>query len=93
MRSESDRYGDETYRDQDDPYENEPYETDEYGYDEDDWETGEDESIWRFWDEGIITLLIVGGAILFVFPEPMTSAIGVLMLGAGVLFWLVDWAT
>ena len=99
MRSESDQYGDESYREEDELYEDDPYATDEsygtdeYGYDEDDWEEDEDESIWRFWDEGIITLLIVGGGVLFLFPEPATSGLGVLMLGAGVLLWLVDWAT
>ena len=45
------------------------------------------------WDEGLITLLIVGGAILFLFPEPVTSSIGILLLGLGVLAWAIDWAT
>lgn len=73
--------------------EHEPGEVDEYGFAESHWDTGEDEGIWRFWDEGIVTVLIVGGAILFLFPEPATSAVGVLMMGFGVLMWLVDWAT
>ena len=51
------------------------------------------EGLWRFWDEGLVTFLIVGGAILFVFPEPITSSVGILMMGFGVLMWLVDWLT
>ena len=47
----------------------------------------------RYWDEGLITLLIVGGAILFLFPEPATSGLGILLMGLGVLAWLVDRAT
>ena len=47
----------------------------------------------RHWDEGLITLLIVGGAILFLFPEPATSGLGILLMGLGVLLWLVDRAT
>jgi hypothetical protein len=88
MSSRSDRHADETYFDEEGRAD-----VDEYGFEHDEWETGEDESIWRFWDEGIITLLIVGGAILFLFPEPITSGVGVLMMGAGLLFWLVDWLT
>jgi len=52
-----------------------------------------DESDDSWWDEGLISLLLVGGLVLFLFPEPATSAIGVLMMGAGVVAWLVDWAT
>ena len=88
MSSRSDQSVDESDRaeaDRDD--------VDEYGFERDDWESGEDKSFWRFWDEGIITFLIVGGAILFVFPEPATSGVGILMIGAGLLLWLVDWAT
>lgn len=47
----------------------------------------------QYWDEGLITLLVVGGAILFLFPEPVTSSLGVLLMGLGVIAWLVDWAT
>ncbi|MFC6823542.1 hypothetical protein [Halopelagius fulvigenes] len=42
-------------------------------------------------DEGLITLLIVTGAILFLIPEPATSAVGVLLLFVGAIAWLVDW--
>ncbi|GAB3669734.1 hypothetical protein GCM10028856_18040 [Halopiger thermotolerans] len=44
------------------------------------------------WDEGLITLLIVAGVVLFLFPEPATSGLGILLLSVGVLAWLVDWA-
>lgn len=42
-------------------------------------------------DEGLITLLIVVGAVLFLIPEPATSAIGALLLFVGAVGWLVDW--
>ena len=44
------------------------------------------------WDEGLITLLIVGGVILFLFPEPATSALGVVLLFVGAIAGLIDWA-
>lgn len=44
------------------------------------------------WDEGLISLLLVGGLALFLFPEPTTSAVGVVMMGVGVVAWLIDWA-
>lgn len=69
----------------------------ETGYDEGAYEGapesphGDDDSESR-WDEGLITLLIVGGAVLFLFPEPITSGLGLLLLSLGVIGWLVDWA-
>lgn len=48
-------------------------------------ETDED-----LWDEGLLSLLIVTGAILFVFPEPGTSIIGAVLLLIGAIGWLVD---
>ncbi|MFC7139016.1 hypothetical protein ACFQMA_04080 [Halosimplex aquaticum] len=51
---------------------------------------GDDDGGW--WDEGLITALIVAGAVLFVIPEPATSGIGILLLAIGVLAWLVDLA-
>ncbi|RDI70069.1 hypothetical protein [Halopelagius longus] len=42
-------------------------------------------------DEGLITLFLITGAILFLIPEPATSAVGVLLLFAGAVAWLVDW--
>ncbi|WP_436910100.1 hypothetical protein [Halosimplex marinum] len=50
--------------------------------------TVDDEGGW--WDEGLITLLVVVGAVLFVVPEPATTGLGVLLLGAAVVAWLVD---
>lgn len=44
-------------------------------------------------DEGLITLLLVAGVALFLFPEPGTSAVGLVLIGAGVLAWIVDLAT
>lgn len=41
-------------------------------------------------DEGLITLLIVGGALLFLFPEPATSAVGIVLLGVGIIAWAAD---
>lgn len=55
-------------------------------------EVDEGDGVASLWDEGLITLLIVGGAILFVIPEPATSALGVLLVTLGVIAWLVDWA-
>lgn len=34
-------------------------------------------------------LLIVGGVVLFVLPEPMTSVLGALLVLAGIVVWLV----
>lgn len=44
-------------------------------------------------DEGLITLLVVAGVALFLFPEPGTSVIGMVLIGAGVLAWIVDLVT
>lgn len=44
------------------------------------------------WDASLITLLLVGGVILFLFPEPVTSAIGIFLISMGVIGWLIDWA-
>lgn len=44
-----------------------------------------------WWDEGLITLLLVGGLALFLFPEPVTSAVGLVLMGAGVVLGIVDW--
>lgn len=72
-------------REEETRYDEEPYEdADGSPYDEDD--SG------SLWDEGLITLLIVGGVALFLFPEPVTSGVGILLLSIGVIAWLVDWA-
>lgn len=54
-------------------------------------EVGSEEGSW--WDEGLITLAIVVGLVLFLFPEPATSALGAVLFVAGVMGWLVDLAT
>lgn len=42
-------------------------------------------------EEGLATLLIVTGAILFVFPEPITSVVGIGLLLTGAATWVSDW--
>ena len=52
--------------------------------------TGEsDEGSW--WDEGLIGTIIVAGFVLFVIPEPATSALGIFLMGIGVVLWIIDW--
>ncbi len=53
--------------------------------------TDDDEGTWL--DEGLITLTLVAGVALFLFPEPATSGLGILLIGVAVVAWLVDWAT
>lgn len=36
---------------------------------------------------GTAALLILAGVLLFVFPEPVTSAVGVVLVVAGILLW------
>lgn len=62
-------------------------------------ETDSDESraegfrnwIRRYSEEEQASLLIIIGFILFVFPEPITSAIGVVVLVLGIATWVADW--
>ena len=42
------------------------------------------------WAESAVPLLFIGGLALFFFPEPVTSAVGVLLMGAGVVLWAVS---
>lgn len=69
---------------------------DEYGEDYErerqrDYERQEEgEGTWL--DEGLISLVIVAGVILFLFPEPGTSALGIVLITAGVIAWVIDWA-
>lgn len=53
---------------------------------------GEDEgSGWtKYLDEGAIAVLLVVGVGLFLFPEPATSALGILLIAAGVGGWIID---
>ncbi|WP_137286086.1 DUF308 domain-containing protein [Halorussus salinisoli] len=43
-------------------------------------------------DEGLIGALLLVGVVLFFFPEPTTSAIGIAMVAMGVVAWIADWA-
>lgn len=40
---------------------------------------------------GLGTLLVAAGIVLFLFPEPVTSTAGLLLIGAGALIWVVNW--
>ena len=78
-----DQYGDQ-------PYDDEPYGEESYGeerYDES--SKGPGEGTWL--DEGLIGLVLVAGLVLFLIPEPATSGIGVLLMGVGVVLWILDW--
>lgn len=50
-----------------------------------------DESDDGWLTEGAITMLLVIGVALFLFPEPATSAVGIGLIAVGVIGWLVDW--
>lgn len=45
------------------------------------------------WNEGIVSVLLVVGVVLFLFPEPATSAIGMVLVALGLAMWLLDWLT
>lgn len=49
-----------------------------------------DESDDGWLDEGIIGTILVVGVVLFLIPEPSTSALGILLIVIGVLGWAVD---
>ncbi len=68
----------------DDVYADESYDDDEYAYRTD------DEGTWL--DEGLISLTIIAGVILFLIPEPATSGLGVFLIVAGAIAWVIDWA-
>ncbi len=48
---------------------------------------GEDDASWT----GVAVALVAVGAALFLFPEPITSSLGVLLVVAGVGLLVVDW--
>ena len=75
----------------DDRYTEDTYDDDEtYGeYDDYDETYEEDDGSW--WDEGLIGLLLIAGVVLFFFPEPTTSIIGIALLAIGVVAWIIDW--
>jgi hypothetical protein len=41
-------------------------------------------------DDRLVGIVLVVGLALFLFPEPVTSAVGVLLLAVGVGAWVVD---
>lgn len=77
-----DEYMDDVYDDDDDVYDESDTQYDST-YDDDD-----DEGSW--WDEGLIGLLLVAGVILFFFPEPFTSTVGIALIALGVIAWAAD---
>ena len=71
----------------DDRYTEDEYD-DTYGeYNDDTYD--EDDGSW--WDEGLIGLLLIAGIVLFFFPEPTTSVIGIALIGIAVVAWIIDW--
>lgn len=48
---------------------------------------GDDE----WFEAGVITLTLLAGLALFLFPEPLTSGIGAVLMAVGVIAWIVDW--
>ncbi len=44
-------------------------------------------------DEGVLAAMLVAGVLLFVFPEPATSALGAALVVAASIGWLIDWAS
>ena len=85
QRDEEVRYEEEGRYDEEPRY-------DETGYEGAGDSPHDDDDNGSLWDESLITLLIIGGVVLFLFPEPATSALGILLLAIGVIAWLVDWA-
>ena len=54
--------------------------------------SGVDQRFGDHWlGEGLITTLVLAGAALILFPEPLTSAFGVLLLLSGAFFALLEW--
>ena len=45
----------------------------------------------RYSEEEQASLLIIIGFILFIFPEPITSLIGIIVLIVGIATWIADW--
>lgn len=43
--------------------------------------------------EGLIGFLLVVGVVLFLFPEPATSALGIILIIIGVVGWIIDAVT
>lgn len=66
-----------------DEYQDEMYRGDEQAAD-----APVDDESW--WEEGLATTLLVAGVVLFVFPEPITSTVGVALVVAGVGIWAYE---
>lgn len=45
----------------------------------------------KYWAAVGVGELIVIGALLFFFPEPTTSILGIILIGTAVLVWLAGW--
>ena len=45
----------------------------------------------KYSEEEQASLLIIIGAVLFFFPEPITSVIGIIVLLVGIATWVADW--
>ncbi|MFB6130444.1 MAG: hypothetical protein ABEJ28_06455 [Salinigranum sp.] len=43
-----------------------------------------------WWDEALISILLVAGVVLFLFPEPITSTVGVILIVVGLGAWIAD---
>ncbi|WP_435180103.1 hypothetical protein [Halorussus sp. AFM4] len=79
-----DEYREDVYDDDD------AYGDDAYGDTEYDSAYAEEDEGGSWWDEGLIGLLLIAGVILFFFPEPFTSTIGIALIALGVIAWIVD---
>lgn len=64
---------------------------DDTGYGDDTTYDDSDDSDDSYVEEGAAALLLVVGIILFFFPEPFTSLIGIGLIILGVLTWLADY--
>lgn len=40
------------------------------------------------WEGGLVSLLLIAGVLLVVFPEPATSLLGIVLVVAGILAWV-----
>ncbi|MFC4553428.1 MULTISPECIES: hypothetical protein [Halorussus] len=43
-----------------------------------------------FLDEELVPALVLVGVVLFLVPEPVTSALGIALVGVGVALWVWD---
>lgn len=52
--------------------------------------TGTDSGDGELWEVGLVGGLLLVGGVLFFFPEPATSAVGIGLIAIGVLVWAVE---